>query len=92
MRDKRWMGVAVLVALVLVSAVFVKNAVVQAGGPMTTLVAAAPAPPSDSIEKHGPPYPWKTNASPATDKHGPPYPWKSSPAQEKHGPPYPWNR
>lgn len=83
MVSSRWMVVAVVVVLVLVSAVSLRKASAASFGDMPTLVASAPAPGA-----WGPPTPWKAE-TPA--KWGPPTPWKSE-TPAKWGPPTPWKQ
>jgi hypothetical protein len=79
----RWLKVAALVLLILVSAMVLRNSVITAAAHGT-----GPLPPTPWVAAHGtgplPPTPWVHGTGPL-----PPTPWK-------HGtgplPPTPWNR
>jgi hypothetical protein len=75
--NNRWLAVAVLVLLVLVSAVVLKNTV-------NTVSANGPVPPTPWMLANGPvpPTPWVAKNGPV-----PPTPWKNGPV-----PPTPWNK
>ncbi|GEM_PF-6240993 len=76
--NNRWFAVAVLVLLVLASAVVLKNTVTPAAS------ANGPVPPTPWLMANGPvpPTPWVAANGPV-----PPTPWKNGPV-----PPTPWNK